>query len=303
MVAFNPATDIPSLAGKVVLVTGANAGIGRETVVGLAQHGPSKIFLACRNATKANEAIADIEQRVPNGPPLEFLELDLASLESVRQAAATFLSKNDRLDFLINNAGLAALPLGETKDGNEIQLGVNHLGHFLLTKLLLPALQKAASEAKSPKDVRVINISSIASQSCPTHGIDFDNLNITSGSWGAWMRYGQSKLANVLFTRELAVRYPEFTSLVVHPGMIDTDVWQNDWTARLARFMFRWYWYDSITGSYTTLWAASAENVTSGDLYYPIGKLVKGDAPSNDIELAKKLWDWSEERVKEFTAI
>lgn len=301
MVGFNPETDIPSLAGKVILVTGGNAGIGRETVVALARHGPSKIFLACRNATKASEAIADVEQRVPNGPPLEFLELDLASLESVRQAAAAFFSKSDRLDLLINNAGLAALPPGETKDGNEIQLGVNHLGHFLLTKLLLPAIQKAASEAKSPKDVRVINLSSIASQSCP--GIDFDNSNARSGSLGAWMRYCQSKLANILFTRELAVRYPEFTSVVVHPGFIDTGIWRNDWTARLARFLFSWNWYDSVGGSYTTLWAASAGDVTSGDLYYPIGKLVKGGGPSNDTKLAKKLWDWSEEKVEGFTTM
>ncbi|KAH8689141.1 hypothetical protein BGW36DRAFT_77877 [Talaromyces proteolyticus] len=299
MAAFNPTSDIPSLEGKVILITGANAGIGKETAIGLAKHNPAKIFLACRNASKASAAIADIQARVPNCPSVEFLQLDLASFSSVREAAATFKLRSDRLDILINNAGVAALPPGKTKDGNEIQLGTNHLGHFLLTKLLLPVLQQTAAQAQSAKDVRIVNLSSIAYKYLLWNrkGINFEDLNFGNRAWHAWGRYAQSKLSNILFTKELAARYPELTAVVVHPGVIDTDIWENNWSAKLSRWIFRWIWYDAKTGSHTTLFAATAGSVQSGDFYFPIGKLEAGTKLSNDPKLAKRLWEWSEERV------
>ncbi|KAJ5771896.1 hypothetical protein N7520_002425 [Penicillium odoratum] len=199
MSSFDPISDIPSLTGKVILITGGNAGIGKQTTISLAKHNPSKIFLACRDKFRAWQAIEEIQKQVP-GAQLEFLAHDLSSLSSVHKAATEFQSKSDRLDILINNAGVMALPPGKTQDDFEIQLGINHLGHFFLTSLLLQTLQATTARSKSPKDVRVVNVSSVAYSSCPSDGIHFKNLNVGHKPWDNWMRYGQSKLANVLFT-------------------------------------------------------------------------------------------------------
>ncbi|OKL55524.1 hypothetical protein UA08_09209 [Talaromyces atroroseus] len=299
MSTFNPATDIPSLTGKVILITGANTGIGKETIISLAKHNPDKIYLASRDKGRANQAIDDIQKAVP-GAPIEFIPLDLASLDSVRDAAATFHARSNRLDILINNAGIMAVPSGKTKDGFEIQLGVNHLGHFFLTKLLLPTLQNTAAQASSPMDVRVVNLSSMAYASTPSDGIHFKNLNVGRKPWDVWMRYGQSKLANVLFTKELAGRHSEFTTVAVHPGFINSDLWSTHWTAQFTRWMFNGTWLTVESGSHNSLWAATSPDVKSGNFYFPGGKLENGSKHSNNPKLAKALWDWSEQAVEKF---
>ena len=152
---------------------------------------------------------------------ITFLELDLASLESVKKAADTFNAKSDKLDVLVNNAGVMALPASTTKEGYEIQFGTNHIGHFFFTKLLMPTLQRTA-EGKG--DVRIVNLSSEGHRLPPKGGLVLKDARSNMASYNTWVRYGQSKLANILFTRELSRRYPAIKSVVLHPGGIDTGL-------------------------------------------------------------------------------
>ncbi|KAI9872796.1 MAG: hypothetical protein M1823_008080, partial [Watsoniomyces obsoletus] len=145
MVKFNPSTDIPSLKDKVILVTGGNIGLGYESILQLSQHSPAHIYLAARSEPKAVAAIKSLRDAVPNGPPISFLPLDLSSFASIKSASKSFTSSNSRLDILINNAGIMACPPGLTSEGYELQFGTNHLGHALLTHLLLPTLRKTAA--------------------------------------------------------------------------------------------------------------------------------------------------------------
>ena len=168
---------------------------------------------------------------------ITFLELDLASLESVKKAADTFNAKSDKLDVLVNNAGVMALPASTTKEGYEVQFGTNHLGHFFFTKLLMPTLQRTA-EGKG--DVRIVNLSSEGHRLPPKGGLVLKDARSNMASYNTWVRYGQSKLANILFTRELSRRYPAIRSVVVHPGGIDTGLSlgfqkANPWFAAFAR--------------------------------------------------------------------
>ncbi|CAF9911889.1 hypothetical protein IMSHALPRED_010618 [Imshaugia aleurites] len=216
---FDPDKDIPDLTGKTILVTGGNNGLGLETCRQLAKHNPH-LYLAARSPSKAESAIADIKGTVPHAN-ITFLELDLASLESVKNAADTFNAKSDRLDVLINNAGVMALPPGTTKEGYEIQFGTNHVGHFLFTKLLMPTLQRTA---EGQGDVRIVNLSSEGHRLPPKGGLALKDAHSNMASYNTWVRYGQSKLANILFTRELTRRYPAIKSVAVHPGGIDTGL-------------------------------------------------------------------------------
>ena len=254
---FNPDTDISDLTGKTILVTGGilklnrqgtgqptygylvlgNNGLGLETCRQLAKHNPH-IYLAARTPSKAESAIADIKATVPNAN-ITFLQLDLASLESVKKAADTFNAKSDKLDVLINNAGVMALPASTTNEGYEIQFGTNHIGHFLLTKLLMPTLQRTA-EAK--QDVRIINLSSEGHRLPPKGGLALKDARSNMSSYSTWVRYGHSKLANLLFTRELTKRYPAIKSIAVHPGGIETGLSQgftkqHPWLATVLRPM------------------------------------------------------------------
>ncbi|KAH7016672.1 hypothetical protein EDB80DRAFT_888023 [Ilyonectria destructans] len=151
MASFNPDKDIPDLSGKVVLVTGGNTGLGLETILQLSKHHPAHIYLAARSEEKAKNAIEEVRSKISNAPPISFIQLDLGSFASIKAAAASFTASSDRLDILINNAGIMATPERLTEDGYEIQLGTNHLGPALLTKLLLPTLK--ATAAKKPSDV------------------------------------------------------------------------------------------------------------------------------------------------------
>jgi hypothetical protein len=180
---FDPSRDIGSLEGKVVLVTGGtylttstspfhtdsnstgNAGLGKQTVTYLASHSPARIYLAARTPSKATSAIADIHSAVPNACEIIHLPLDLTSFSSIASAADTFKSRESRLDILINNAGIMASPYSTTKEGYEIQLGTNHMGHALLTKLLLPTLIETSKQPGA--DVRIVTLSSMATTSRP----------------------------------------------------------------------------------------------------------------------------------------
>ncbi|KAH6984286.1 hypothetical protein BKA56DRAFT_614035 [Ilyonectria sp. MPI-CAGE-AT-0026] len=141
---FNPDKDIPNLSGKVILVTGGNNGLGKETVLQLSKHEPAHIFLAARSEAKALPAIEEMCKAVPDAAPITFIPLDLASFDSIKQAAASFKAQSSQLHVLINNAGIMGTPAGTTKEGYEVQFGTNYVGHALLTKLLLPMLDKNA---------------------------------------------------------------------------------------------------------------------------------------------------------------
>ncbi|KAF2210909.1 hypothetical protein CERZMDRAFT_69134 [Cercospora zeae-maydis SCOH1-5] len=295
---FEPEKDIPDLSGKVILVTGGNTGLGKETVLQLAKHNPQDIILASRTPSKAENAIADIKTRVPNAN-ISYIKLDLTSLASVKEAAEDFKARSDRLDILINNAGIMAVPYSKTKDGYEIQFVTNHIGHALLTKLLLPTLLKTAAQPGS--DVRIINVSSAAHMIAP--GIVYDQNRLES--YMTHRRYGQSKLANILHARELQRRYPQITSLALHPGVIITDLYASQMETnvllRIALPLLKPFTLDVPGGAKNQLWAATADKEEVASSYYwnPIGSKSGGSFwyAANPV-LAKELWDWTENELE-----
>ncbi|XP_069576398.1 retinol dehydrogenase 12 [Brachyistius frenatus] len=202
------------LDGKTVLITGANTGIGKETSRELACRG-ARVVMACRDLTRAEAAAEEIRRSTGNGNVV-IRHLDLASVYSIKQFAKDFLDSEDRLDILINNAGVMMCPRWLTEDGFETQLAVNHLGHFLLTNLLVPKLKSSAPS-------RVVNVSSIAHRG---GRLDFDDLFFNRRPYSPLESYRQSKLANVLFSRELArrLRDSDVSSFSLHPGVIRTEL-------------------------------------------------------------------------------
>ncbi|KAF2689584.1 oxidoreductase-like protein [Lentithecium fluviatile CBS 122367] len=301
MVAFTPATDIPALTGKVVLVTGGNAGLGKQTIAYLAAHSPTRIYLAARTASKATSAINDIKASVPSAE-IEHLSVDLTSFSSITEAVRSFTAKEKRLDLLINNAGVMAMPYSLTEEGYEIQFGTNHMGHALLTKLLLPVLLETAKEPNA--DVRIVNLTSMGHYMAPSGGIIWDQKALEKQ--GTWRRYGQSKLANILFARELAARYPSITSVSIHPGVIITDLYASVASNPFLRFgmwiyglffpVLPGHFKDTKGGALNQTWAATVrkEELENGAFYNPVGRKSAGSGYAQDAGLAKKLWEWTE---------
>lgn len=214
-------------------------------------------------------------------------------------AAKEFTSKENKLDILYLNAGIMATPAGLTKDGYEIQFGTNHVGHALLTKLLLPTLEKTAEQPGS--DVRVIAVSSIGHLAAPWSGICFDKLK-TEMSWTPTMvRYGQSKLANILFARELAKRYPKILAVSVHPGAVNTELYRSVFSGWMSPLTKLKGGFDTIeTGAKNQLWAGTAkrEDVANGEYYTPVAMSGQGSWKSQDMALAAKLWEWTEKELE-----
>lgn len=260
-------------------------------------------------------AIKDIEasfsQATP--PPITFIKCDLSSLPSVQNAAREFIAKEKRLDILILNAGVMAIPAGTTEQGYEIQFGTNHMGHALLTKLLLPTLLKTAEQPGS--DVRVISLASIGHVGAPRSGIVFNQLKtpmdaITDSTFA---RYGQSKLANILFAKELSRRYADkgITAVSIHPGVVATDLYRTavHWPVIGSLIgLAKGYLYTSVEdGAKGQLWAATAPKgdawgqVKSGEYYTPVGVAGQGSSTSNDPRLAEKLWEWTEKELESYT--
>lgn len=199
-VTFVPAKDISSLAGKVILITGANTGLGKHSALELAQHKPAQIWMTARYAEKGHAAVADIKKQSPPGVSISFLELDLASFDSIKRAAKTFLASTSRLDILFLNAGILGHPQGVTKEGYEIHFGTNHVGHALLLRLLTPQLIQTASDPPGT-DVRVISLTSIGYKYGDSKGIQFGALKQTVEGISPIARYIQSKLANLLYAQ------------------------------------------------------------------------------------------------------
>ncbi|KAJ6531163.1 oxidoreductase [Mycena capillaripes] len=300
---FNPSTDIHDLSGKVILVTGGTAGIGKESVLVLAKHNPACIYFTGRNSTRANQVIAEIKSAAPS-VAIVFLECDLESLASVEKAAKQFNSQSDRLDILMCNAGVMNVPPALTKEGYEVHFGTNHVAHALFIKLLLPTLLRTAEVPGA--DVRVVSLTSQGFIMHPRGGILFDDLRTTQASGLVKsMRYGQSKLANILYASELAKRYgPQITSLSVHPGVVRTDLLaqQGVVTRTLAFLTHPFSMLTPAEGAYNQLWAATGDKakMKNGEYYEPVGAPGGHGRKSRDQKLASQLWDWTEKELESY---
>ncbi|KAF9697178.1 hypothetical protein EKO04_005115 [Ascochyta lentis] len=297
---FNPDKDIGSLAGKVILVTGGNSGLGKESILQLAKHNPRQIIMAARSQARAETAIKEIEAAVP-GAKIAFLALDLSSFDSIKKAAASFMQQHDRLDVLLNNAGLFGVPPGTTEDGFEMHFGSNYMGPALFTKLLLPLLEKTSKLPNS--DVRVVQLSSGAFRFAPTGGILFSQLNTPQTDIPGRARYGQSKLANLYFTKSLAKRYPSIKCVSLHPGVVKTGITANTtknypYLSRVFDIIIKLFFTDVQTGALGQIWAAAgrSDDIETGAYYEPLKKQVTRNKMVNDEELAEKLWAWTEEQ-------
>ncbi|KAL6109891.1 uncharacterized protein ACO6RY_12934 [Pungitius sinensis] len=277
------------LDGKTVLITGANTGIGKETSRDMARRG-ARVVMACRDLTRAEQAAEDIRQSTGNGNVV-IRHLDLASVYSVTQFAKDFMDSEDRLDILINNAGVMMCPRWLTEDGFETQLAVNHLGHFLLTNLLLPRLKTSAPS-------RVVTVSSIAHQG---GRIDFDDLFASRKTYSSLESYRQSKLANVLFTRELSRRLTGsgVSSFCLHPGVIRTELGRHveGWfpmLGALLRLPSLLLMKTPTQGCQTTVYCAVTPGLEGQSGGYFSDCAEKEAAPEGrDDFAARKLWEES----------
>lgn len=292
--------DIPDLRGKTMLVTGANSGLGLETATALAGKG-AQVILACRDLAKGREAEASIRSKHP-GAATTLMALDLASLADIRRFAAEVRATAPRLDVLVNNAGVMALPERRTQDGFEMQFGTNHLGHFALTGLLLDLLLPTPG-------ARVVTVSSGFHRLAQ---IRFDDPQWERG-YAKWPAYGQSKVANLLFAyelqRRLAAKGAGLISVAAHPGYASTNLQfagprmeGSSIAERLSAIGNKIFAQSAAQGALPQLHAATAPGVRGGDYYGPssIGELwgaprkVASNAHSRDPQAAARLWELSE---------
>jgi NAD(P)-dependent dehydrogenase (short-subunit alcohol dehydrogenase family) len=292
--------DIPDLSGKVVVITGANSGLGLECSKTLAAKGATVVMTA-RNLQKGEQARADILQEQPNAS-LDLMQLDVGNLSSVSDFAAAFQARYDRLDILLNNAGVMAIPRQETPDGFEMQLGVNHLGHFALTGHLLDLI------TQTPQ-ARIHNVSSSANYS---GSINFDDL-MGEKEYGRWTAYGQSKLANIFFTFELQKRLTAagFDTLAntSHPGLVIGNLQENSveqsgtrieaWAYSFSKLFLA---QDIEMGVLPMLYGMTAEDAKGGVFYGPkilnlrgYPKEQKANDAAYDGDALKRFWAVSEE--------
>jgi retinol dehydrogenase-12 len=275
-----------SLLGRVAIVTGANTGIGRATAFELANRG-AQVLLACRSADKTAPVVEEIARQTGN-PRVELVALDLGDLDSVRKCASEFLARGLPLHLLINNAGLGG-HRGLTRSGFELAFGVNHIGHFLLTNLLLERLAASAP-------ARVVTVASGSHYRART--IDFEAVRKRTASRNGMAEYGVSKLANVLFSAELARRLHaqgihEVTTYSLHPGVVATDIWRAG--PRLLRAILKLVLLTPEQGAKTTLYCATApELATQTGLYYDKCKVKAPSRVAGDRALAEELWTRSE---------
>jgi NAD(P)-dependent dehydrogenase (short-subunit alcohol dehydrogenase family) len=287
--------DIPDQTGRVAVITGANTGLGYETARALAEHG-AHVVLAVRNLDKGKDAAARLTADGPRGE-VTLQELDLTSLDSVRAASRQLRSDYDRIDLLVNNAGVMYTPKSHTKDGFELQFGTNHLGHFAFTGLLLDRLLPVAGS-------RVVTISSIGHRI--RADIHFDDLQWEHG-YNRVSAYGQAKLANLLFAYELQRRLaPHGTTIAVaaHPGGSNTELMRHlpGWAAAVYP-VIEPILQGATMGALPQLRAATDPGVTGGQYYGPDGfggmrgypKVVASSTKSHDAERQRRLWAVSEE--------
>lgn len=324
---FDTSADIPDLSGKSILVTGGNAGLGKATVVALAAHNPKCIYLCCRRRASGEALVQSVLEDHPDAN-IVVLELDLSDLDSVKRCAKEFQGRSEQLDILILNAGVSSTPYQKTKQGYEYQyvsksprslrkesyvltihrFGVNHVGHALLTQLLMPTLINTRKSSPSG-DVRIVVVSSKGHMFAPSEGLILNKMKTDGTGVQPLTLYGHSKLANIMFARKLAQLYPDITSTSIHPGTVKSEIWDKAGG-------FNWFvasviapvivYLSAVTieeGAKTQLWAATAEvggkgKVENGHYYVPVGN----DAPfgkfAEDQAKVDELWQWTNEELK-----
>lgn len=296
--------DIPDQSGKNFIITGANSGLGLSTTKGLAAHGAT-VIMACRSQEKADEASDEVRKEYPDAN-LEIMLLDLSSFESIKQFAESFKAKYSQLHGLLNNAGIMQPPFRKTEDGLELQMGINHFGHYLLTGLLLDTI-------KSTPGARVVLQSSGAH--ALTKGINFEDIN-NEEKYSRTNVYAQSKLANLLFANELDRKFKSHNidaiAVGVHPGYTATNLQSSGPAVGGSSMFSRIYKVTNLLfaqnvdkGALPLLYAAVGPDVKGGDFIGPGGfrslrghpKRVKAKNTAYNDEAAQKLWEISEEKT------
>ncbi|XP_060537313.1 retinol dehydrogenase 11-like isoform X1 [Cylas formicarius] len=290
-------TSVARLDGKTAVITGCNTGIGKVTVQDFFERG-ARVIMACRNREKATQAAEEIKQATASKSNLGEIiveELDLMSLKSVRSCAEKILAREKRIDLLINNAGVMTCPYGKTEDGFEIQFGTNHLGHFLLTLLLLPRICQSTP-------ARIVNVSSVAHE---RGTMNFDDLNWEKTKYNPIKAYGQSKLANILFTKELDRRLKEagvsgVNVYSLHPGVINTELSRHvgDTFGKAMGWIYDnvigCFIKSAVEGAQTTIYCAVDEKCArESGLYYAECAVKTPKKNALNMDDASKLWDES----------
>ncbi|KAJ7675718.1 NAD(P)-binding protein [Mycena polygramma] len=286
--------DIPDLSGQVIIVTGGNSGVGKETVKALLQHN-AKVYIAARSEEKARDAIKDLKSET--GKEAEFLHVDLADLHSIKRAAAEFNQKETQLHVLFNNGGVMVPPIEQlTAQNIDLQFGTNVLGHFYLTKLLLPTLLATATAGNV---ARVINTSSLVSYAAS--GIDFNTVKDSPArkKVGTGKLYSQSKFGNVVLSNELQRRYGDqgLVSVALNPGNLKTELQRH--LGGFTRSITNLTLYPVSYGALTQLWAGTTEEgkTLGGKYLIPWARVGKANPATADPETGKALWTWLEEQV------
>ncbi|KAG7336116.1 hypothetical protein KOW79_000809 [Hemibagrus wyckioides] len=286
---FRPWSSNVKLDGKTVLITGANTGIGKETAIDLAKRG-MRVIIACRDMEKADAALKEIVE-VSGNQNVVCKKLDLADSNSIREFAQNINSEEKQLNILINNAGVMACPYAQTADGFEMQIGVNHMGHFLLTFLLTDLLKRSAP-------ARIVTVSSMAHK---WGTINLDDLN-SEKSYDKSKAYSQSKLANVLFTRYLAKKLQGtgVTTYVLHPGVVQTELWRHlNQPQQAAMWLIKPFTKTSLQGAQTTIYCAVAPELeTESGNYYSDCAAASCSSAAMDDDMAQRLWDLSCQMLK-----
>ncbi|ESR35208.1 NAD(P)-binding Rossmann-fold superfamily protein [Citrus sinensis] len=285
--------------GLTAIVTGASSGIGTETARVLALRGVH-VIMAVRNMAAGKDVREAIVKEIPSAK-VDAMELDVSSLASVRKFASEYNSQGRPLNILINNAGIMASPFMLSKDNIELQFATNHLGHFLLTHLLLDTMKKTAQ--KSSREGRIVNVSSEAHRFAYSEGIRFDKINDES-AYNSFGAYGQSKLANILHAKELAKHLKEdgvnITANSLHPGSIVTNLFRYNGILRgFCNTVGKLVLKNIPQGAATTCYVALHPQVqgVSGE-YFSDSNIYKPNSQGQNMELAKKLWDFSMNLVK-----
>ncbi len=286
------AKNVTDQSGRVAIITGSSSGIGFEAAKVLAAKN-AKVIIAVRNLQKGDTAKNNIATEYPSAD-VEVMKIDLADLSSVKSFVSEFKSKFNKLDLLINNAGVMIPPYSKTKDGFELQMGTNHFGHFALTLQMLDLLDKTPNS-------RIVNVSSAAHK---YGNINFDDLNWEKRKYKAWSAYGDSKIANLYFTKELAKKLDEKNKNIkvtaAHPGWTATELQRH---SGLFEFLNKFFAMPGSQGALPTLRAAVDVSAESGDYYGPDGwqewkgypvKVGTNELAKNE-KIAEKLWDISEE--------
>ncbi len=302
------APKLPCGTSLLTNIAAGTGGIGKELLIHLARHSPGPLFFTGRNESAAAKVITELLTLNPS-LVVSFIQCDLASVASIKAAAKKFLDNSSRLDILVANAGIMAVPSGQTTDGHEIQFGTNFVGHAALIKLLLPTMLRTAAEPGA--EVRLLMATSQGYGLHPTGGIKFDTLHTDQENMNTWVKYGQAKVAAILWAREIASRYPQILCVSVHPGIIRTALISNlrTWSKVFVYVTSVGRLLDPYQGAYNLTWCATTkrENLEGGCYYKPVGNKTKVARDGANPELGKKLWEWTEKEmiqlgVKEFSS-